>query len=216
MRRLEWRLYANRKRFCDLHQIDATCLLRKHADTTQHAGTTRTFMPDSFPNFQWESHSISASRGTTSASLVICGANKPSKMHSRLCLAFALMMGPALSQLPSSTFPLNLVSPGNVAPAPNSSLGLRLPISNTTTQQPSNSSYIYDLSSATNSTLTAGYVAKCQGLHFGFNLDRHSCFDAFRNIPPTAESKKWGPRHQDGAYDYEALPFRWSSGKPRY
>lgn len=134
-------------------------------------------------------------------------------MHSRLWLADALIIGFALSKESPSTLPLNLVVPENDATAPtNNSLGLNLSTSNTAIQQPSNSSYVYDLSSAANFTVTAGYIPKCEGAHFGYNLDRHSCFDVFRNIPPVSQSKKWGPRHQ-GVYDYETLPFRWSSGR---
>ena len=134
-------------------------------------------------------------------------------MHSRVWLAYALIIGPALSKDPLNAVPLSLISPGNVATAPtNNSLGLLLPTTNNAIQQPSNSSYNYDLSSAANLTVTAGFTPKCEGAHFGINLDRHSCFDAFRNIPPRYEHKKWGPRRQ-GEYDYEPLPFRWSSGR---
>ena len=138
-------------------------------------------------------------------------------MQYRVWLACALTIGTALSKEPLNTVPLNLVSPGNAATAPTDVsvptdiLGLRLPTSDASTQQPSNSSYIYDLSSVDNSTLTASYVPKCDGYHFGTNLDRLSCFDAFRNLPPTYERQHWGPR-SPVMYDYRTLPHRWSSG----
>ena len=134
-------------------------------------------------------------------------------MHSRLWLAYALLIGPALSKEPLSTLPLNLISPASTdASDSNNSLGLRLPTSNIVTQQPSNSSHLYDLSSAEDFTFTTGNDPKCDDHQFGIDLDRLSCFDAWRNIAPTDERKNWGPRRQ-GTYDDETLPFRWSSGK---
>lgn len=55
-------------------------------------------------------------------------------------------------------------------------------------------------------------IAQCSGAVYGSDLDRYSCFDAWRNMGLLPDRVSWGPR--DSVINYQhRLPSRWSSGK---
>lgn len=144
-------------------------------------------------------------------------------MHSRFCLAYALITGSALS----ATLPrlsqtdddiLQSIRPENVSAAtteaPNSKNGLHvvLPSLYKASQKPSNYSSLYDLSIGQNWTTASNAFAQCSSAIYGSNLDRYSCFDAWRNVGLLPERVSWGPRGSVNIYQ-RRLPSRWSSGK---
>ena len=138
-------------------------------------------------------------------------------MYTRICLAYAVITGAALS----ATLPKARQNEGD----PNASaltLGLQenvstaateaLHIVNNATQQRSNQTSFYDVPLGDNSTTTRSANPMCDGVSFGYDLDRHSCFDAWRNMGLNSERASWGPRGPTYKYLY-GLPARWSSGK---
>ena len=144
-------------------------------------------------------------------------------MHSRVWLAYALTTGSALSAtLPRSPQTddetLRLIRPENVSAAtteaPNSKNGLNvmLPSLNNASQKSLNYSSLYDLSIGQNLIPAHNGIAQCSGAAYGTNLDRYSCFDAWRNMGLLPERVSWGPRGSVSRYQRK-LPSRWSSGK---
>lgn len=139
-------------------------------------------------------------------------------MHSRAWLAFTVITGPALSaRLPevrqsegkiSNTSPLRLMLPGNESTAPIESLRF-IPLSNGS-QQLSNYSSLYDLPSVDNLTHPSPTVV-CDGIAYGSDLNRTSCFDAWRYVSLDTDPQTWGPRGQP--FTHFKLPVRWSSGE---
>lgn len=148
-------------------------------------------------------------------------------MHFRVWLAYAVISALALSAtLPEAsqnediltTSPLNSTLPRNVsAAATNTShlnnvpnMGL-FPL-NRTSQHPSNySASLYDLPVGYDLPAVTNAVPQCKGDAFGTNLDRYSCFDAWRNVGLSSQRESWGPRGSD--YNFQnRLPYRWSSG----
>ena len=84
---------------------------------------------------------------------------------------------------------------------------------NNASQQPSNySTSIYDLPFGYNLPAVTTYGPQCDAAVSGSNLDRHSCFDAWRYIGLTSQRASWGPRGAGPSFQYR-LPHRWSSGK---
>ena len=84
---------------------------------------------------------------------------------------------------------------------------------NNASQQPSNySTSIYDLSFGYNLPAFTTSGPQCEAAVSGSNLDRHSCFDAWRYIGLTSQRASWGPRGAGPSFQYR-LPHRWSSGK---
>ena len=53
---------------------------------------------------------------------------------------------------------------------------------------------------------------RCDGRAYGSNLDRISCFDAWRSLWVGLQRISWGRRGASVYYDMK-LPYRWSSGK---
>jgi len=58
----------------------------------------------------------------------------------------------------------------------------------------------------------ASAYPKCNGVRFGTNLDRGSCFDVWQNIGLDRERISWGQRGISENFDVK-LPYRWSSGR---
>lgn len=84
---------------------------------------------------------------------------------------------------------------------------------NNASLQPSNySASIYDLPFGYNLPAVATSAPQCDGTVYGSDLDRHSCFDAWRYIGLTAQRVSWGPRGPGHKFSY-GLPHRWSSGR---
>ena len=140
-------------------------------------------------------------------------------MHSGAWLAFTVITGPALSaNLPKArqsgdktwdTSPLKLMLPGNESTTPIESLR-SISLSNDS-QQLSNYSSLYDLSSGDNLTTPSLPIIVCDGIAYGSDLNRFSCFDAWRYVSLSSESVTWGPR--GNPYTNFKLPVRWSSGE---
>lgn len=142
-------------------------------------------------------------------------------MNFRVWLAYAFITGSALSGgiLPRTDDDiLQMIRPENVSAAtteaPNSKNGLHvmLPSLYNASQKSSNYSSLYDLSIGQNLTTADNAIAQCSSAAYGSNLDRYSCFDAWRNIGLLPERLSWGPRRSVTVYQ-RRLPSRWSSGK---
>ena len=83
---------------------------------------------------------------------------------------------------------------------------------NSTSQHPSNySASLYDLPFGYDLPKITNAVPQCNGDAYGNNLDRHSCFDAWRNMGLTTQRESWGPRGPHHNFQHR-LPYRWSSG----
>ena len=144
-------------------------------------------------------------------------------MHSRVWLAYALITGSALSatliRSPQTEDDiLQLTRPENVSAAttgaPNSKNDphVMLPSLHNASQKSSNYSSLYDIPIGQNLTTANNAIAQCSGAVYGSNLDRYSCFDAWRNMGLLPDRVSWGPR--DSVINYQRrLPSRWSSGK---
>lgn len=137
-------------------------------------------------------------------------------MHSRGWLVYAVIYLPALSAaLPTASqsedyhtgSPLNLISPKTAsAGTTNTSLNdIPQHLSNYSAFPP-NLPFGYDLPESTNA------IPLCNGEVYGTGLDRHSCFDAWRNMGLEPQPASWGPRGPGHMFQYR-LPYRWSSGK---
>ena len=149
-------------------------------------------------------------------------------MHSRVWLAYAVISGVALSAtLPETsesgntltTAPLKLKFPGNVSAATANDPyfgqvpSIDLLSLNHTSQHPSNySDSLYDLPFGYNVPAVTNAVPQCNSDAFGTNLDKHSCFDAWRNMGWSSQRVSWGPRGLGHNFQYR-LPYRWSSGE---
>lgn len=139
-------------------------------------------------------------------------------MHSGAWLAFTVITGPALSaSLPkarqsgdiiSNTSPLRLMLPGNESTTPIESL-MSISLSNDS-RQLSNYSSLYDLPSGDNLTAPIPNIV-CDGIAYGSDLNRVSCFDAWRYVSLYSDSVTWGPR--GNLFTQYKLPVRWSSGE---
>ena len=149
-------------------------------------------------------------------------------MHFRAWLTYAVLFGHGLSA-PSpeeSRKEDNLIAPSSKHLIPRyvsaittntSSLqdvpDVNLLTLNNASQQPSNySTSIYDLSFGYNLPAVTTSAPQCNGITYGSNLDRHSCFDAWRYIGLTPQRVSWGPRGPGHNFQYR-LPHRWSSGR---
>lgn len=87
---------------------------------------------------------------------------------------------------------------------------------NNASQQPSNySTSFYDLSFGYNLTAVTTSGPQCNGTVYGSDLDRYSCFDAWRYIGLTSERVEWGPRRPAHSFQ-SGLPHRWSSGRSAF
>ena len=82
---------------------------------------------------------------------------------------------------------------------------------NDTSQPSSRYSSLYDVSIEDRLNDTTG-DAHCNRAVYGFDLDRESCFDAFRYLGAAPGRVSWGPRSQPSDFEYR-LPARWSSGR---
>lgn len=149
-------------------------------------------------------------------------------MHSRVWLAYAVISRIALSAaLPQTsragdvltTAPLKIILPRNVsaATANASYLGkvpnIDLLALNHATPHPSNySASLYDLPFGYDLPAVLNAVPQCNGSAFGTYLDKHSCFDAWRNMGWSSQRVSWGPRGPGHNFQYR-LPYRWSSGE---
>ena len=142
-------------------------------------------------------------------------------MHSGVWFAFAVITGPALSaSLPRArqsdeslnTSPLKLIFPGNVSTAPMENL--KLPTLINAGQHPSNYSSLYDLPFEDDLTAPEDAVPRCDGVTYGVNLNRTSCFHAWRAIGLESAREIWGLR--DDPNIRHKLPARWSSGKSAF
>lgn len=159
---------------------------------------------------------------------ILRAARKLSNMHSRAWLAYAVISGPALSATvpkPSqsedsvSTSSLELVFPGNFSTTttnasylngvPNEDL-----FSLNTGSQPSfnYSASLYNLPIGYDLPVVTNAVPQCNGAVYGTNLNRHSCFDAWRNTDWAPQRVSWGPRGPGHNFQYR-LPYRWTSCK---
>ena len=149
-------------------------------------------------------------------------------MHSRVWLAYAVISGVALSAaLPETSRAGDILTiassktifPGNVsaATANTSYLGKVPDIDplslNYASQHPSNySASLYDLPFGYDLPAVISAVPQCDSAAFGTNLDRDSCFDAWRNMGWESQRVSWGPRGPGHNFQYR-LPYRWSSGE---
>ena len=149
-------------------------------------------------------------------------------MNTRAWLAYGVLFGHALSAtLPTVsrreddriTLPSKLSTLGYVsAITANTSSSHDVPdvnliALNNASQRPSNySTSIYDLPSDYNFPSTTTSAPQCNASSYGSNLDRYSCFDAWRYIGMTPNRVSWGPRGLGHGFHYK-LPVRWSSGK---
>lgn len=141
-------------------------------------------------------------------------------MHSSIWLAYAALCGPALAatvprtlqgQDSLTTSPLSLIFSGNVSAAITNTSELTSPSVNSVPEQLLNFSFTYDLPSRYNLTAANGAIPQCSGPVYGSDLDRLSCFDAWRNMGLSPDRASWGPRGTATSYQYR-LPSRWSSG----
>ena len=144
-------------------------------------------------------------------------------MLSRTCIAYAVMSSHALpavlsgaSNLENSqtTSPLLLTVPS--AAATNVSALNDLPTTNQSslgngTEQESNHSSSIDLPSGNNLPMSSSPILRCNSDLYGTDLNRLSCFDAWRNLGRLPDAVRWGPRGLDQTSPYK-LPYRWSSG----
>lgn len=137
-------------------------------------------------------------------------------MYARVWLACAVITGRALpATLPRgrqnernpNDSALTLRLHGNVSTATTEALDT---VNNATAQR-SNQTSFYDVPLGDDSTTALNAGPWCDGNSFGYDLDRYSCFDAWRNIGLNPESAAWGPRGGKHKYQY-GLPARWSSG----
>ena len=74
----------------------------------------------------------------------------------------------------------------------------------------SNSTSLYDITSELNTPPRS--IPQCSGTIYGTDLERFSCFDAWRNMGLTPGRVAWGPRGRLERFQY-TLPARWSSGR---
>ena len=132
-------------------------------------------------------------------------------MYSQRWLAYAVVFLPALSasilrarqNKDSSTIsPLRLITPENAKP----------PISSNAIQQPSINASLYDISFGNNLSAPPRARPECDGVTYGINLNRVSCFDAYRTAGQIPDQASWGPRGSGYNYQYK-LPARFISGK---
>lgn len=98
--------------------------------------------------------------------------------------------------------------PKNESTAPIESLTLNPLIDGS--QQLSNHSSLYTLPSGDNLNTPSPTIV-CDGIAYGSDLNRTSCFDAWRYVSLDADSHTWGPR--GNPFTYFKLPVRWSSGE---
>ena len=149
-------------------------------------------------------------------------------MHSKIWFAYAVQFGHAVSAtLPTASrgeddliaSSSKFLIPGDVsAITTNTSHSNDIPdvnlfSLNNASQQPSNTSAsLYNLPFGYSLPAVANSVPQCNGAEYGTNLDRHSCFDAWRYIGLTAQRVSWGPRGPSHSFQYR-LPDRWSSGQ---
>ena len=148
-------------------------------------------------------------------SFVTCGTEKPQNMRSKVWLAYAVLFGSALSAAPPraqredslATSALKLISPSNFSDGTtNTSLfNNSLHRLSNYSAFPPNLPFGYDLPENTDT------VPHCNGAVYGSDLDRSSCFDAWRNMGFGPKPVSWGPRGTGHNFKYK-LPFRWSSG----
>ena len=142
--------------------------------------------------------------------------------------AYAFFLWPALS----TTLPkvsqsernlahsaLKLIAPGNVSAATtNATYSSDIPNSNlllidSASQQASNeSASLYDLPVEYDLPALTDANPVCDGAIYGTDLDRGSCFDAWRYIGLTSPRESWGPRGPNHSFRHR-LPYRWSSGR---
>lgn len=147
-------------------------------------------------------------------------------MLSRICFAYAVMSGHALpavlsgvSKLENSqtTSPLLLTVPEDMSAAATNASALNdLPTLNQSslgngTEQESNRSSSTDLPSGYNLPVASGPIFRCNSDLYGTDLNRFSCFDAWRNLGRLPDAVRWGQRGLDETSPYR-LPYRWSSG----
>ena len=148
-------------------------------------------------------------------------------MLSRICFAYAVMSGHALpavlsgaSQIANSqtTSPVLLTVPEDTsAMATNASASNDVPTLNlsslgTVTEQESNrSSSISNSSFGHDLPVVPRPILRCNSDLYGTDLNRLSCFDAWRNLGRLPDAVRWGPRGLDQTSPYR-LPYRWSSG----
>ena len=148
-------------------------------------------------------------------------------MRSRVSLVFAVLFGHAHSAaLPTASRKDDLIAspsrfwvPGYVsASLTNTSSSHIVPDGNVfalsnASQRPSNySTPNYDLPFDYSLSVFTTSAPQCNGTTYGTNLDRYSCFDAWRYIGLTPQRVSWGPRGP-GLIFHGKLPHRWSSGR---
>lgn len=144
-------------------------------------------------------------------------------MHSRVWLAYALTIGSALSatlpRLPQTDHDIlqlnrteNLSAATTEGRNSKNSLHVMLPSLFNDSPKASNSSSLYDISIGQNLTTANNGIPQCSSAAYGSNLDRYSCYDAWRNMGLLPERMSWGPRGSGTKYQ-RRLPSRWSSGK---
>ena len=145
-------------------------------------------------------------------------------MHSKIWLACIVLSSPTLAASLAKAYrseedlkssPLELLSAGNVSIATTDtsnltdSSNINIPSLNNASQLLSNYSYLYDQSFQSELTSSS---ATCNGYLYGFGLDVHSCFDAWRNLGLVPDLVSWGPRGSGPNFNYR-LPARFSSGE---
>ncbi len=151
-------------------------------------------------------------------------------MHSRVWLAYAVISRIALSAaLPQpsrardvlTTAPLKMIIPRNVSAATaNASYLSEVPKIDPlsldhASPHPSNysdSASLYDLFFGYDLPAVISAVPQCDGTALGTYLNKHSCFDAWRNMGWISHRVSWGPRGLGHNFQYR-LPYRWSSGE---
>lgn len=67
------------------------------------------------------------------------------------------------------------------------------------------------VNSTESSSLGASAIPQCDSIEYGINLDRGSCFDAWRNMGWDDKKLRWAQRGSTQDFDV-LLPYRWSSG----
>ena len=144
-------------------------------------------------------------------------------MHSKVFLICAATIGPALSvALPQaapstdSAFKRNFL--GNVSAATTEGSDLNdgpkldlISLNNASEPATNYSASPYDLAFGYDLPPGTNDEPRCSPA-YGLDLDRHSCFDAWRNTGLDANLEMWGPRGGGADIQYK-LPYRFSSGQ---
>lgn len=149
-------------------------------------------------------------------------------MNPRSWLVYAILFGHALSVLLPTASPREgdmvtlsskLSNPGhvsaitaNTSSSHNGSDVTLIPLNNASHPLSDYSASTYDIPFDYNLPVTTASAPQCNDTIYGSNLDRHSCFDAWRNMGLTPERESWGPRGPGRKFQHK-LPQRWSSGR---